>query len=161
MLFFNATCTGGVSYTVGGATVPPTSRFAPPTLCFATPTFERFGDFRALKRWFLTLAMQNCYICRHFDIQFLVFISKHSRTSSQFCPTNFPEKLHPWPHVAFFVFVLPASSGVQFSLPEGISVLGHMWRTGWSSWNFPFLAGTAFLFNLLYRLLAGYLHKCY
>ena len=51
--------TGGVSYTVGGAAAPPTSRFAPPTLCFATPTFGRFGGFRALKRWFLTLAMQN------------------------------------------------------------------------------------------------------
>ena len=28
--------TGGVSYTVGGATVPPTLKFAPPTLCFAS-----------------------------------------------------------------------------------------------------------------------------
>ena len=60
--------TGGVSYTVGGAAAPPTSRFAPPTLCFATPTFGRFGGFRALKQWFVTLAMQNVYICRHFDI---------------------------------------------------------------------------------------------
>ena len=66
--------TGGVSYTVGGATAPPAPRFAPPTLCFATPTFERFGGFRALKRWFPTLGMQNCYICRHFGIQFPVFI---------------------------------------------------------------------------------------
>ena len=33
--------TGGVSYTVGGASAPPTLRFAP-------PTFGRFGGFLAL-----------------------------------------------------------------------------------------------------------------
>ena len=67
--------TGGVSYTVGGAAASPTLRFATPTLCFATPTFMRFSGFLALKRWCLTLAMQNCHIYRHFNIQALVFIS--------------------------------------------------------------------------------------
>ena len=59
--------TGGVSYTVGGAA-------APPTLCFGTPTFVRFSGFQVLKRWCFTLVIPNCDICRHFGIQFLVFI---------------------------------------------------------------------------------------
>ena len=41
----------------------PTLRFAPPTLSFATRTFVRFSCFLALKRWYLTLAMQNGRIC--------------------------------------------------------------------------------------------------
>ena len=86
--------------TVGGAAVPPTSRFASPTLCFATPTFGRFGGFRAIKRRFLTLAMQNYYICRQFPIQFLVYIGalayQNIQSTGHFAPPTFPEKLHPW-----------------------------------------------------------------
>ena len=52
-LLFVIVCTGGVSYTVGGAAAPPTLKFATPTLCFTTPTFGRFGGFLALKQWFL------------------------------------------------------------------------------------------------------------
>ena len=68
------TVTGGVSYTVGGAPAPLTLRFAPTTLCFVTPTFVKFSGFLARKRWCLTLAMQNCHLCRHLGIQVLVFI---------------------------------------------------------------------------------------
>ena len=62
--------TGGVFYTVGGAAAPSTLRFAPPTLCFGTPTLGRFGGLLALKRWFLTLTMQNTFV----DISTLSFL---------------------------------------------------------------------------------------
>ena len=66
-IFVIPSTTGGVSFTVGGAA-------APLTLCFATSTFGIFGGFLTPKQWFLTSAMQIWHICRHFGIQFLVFI---------------------------------------------------------------------------------------
>ena len=90
--------TGGVLYTVYVTAVTPTLRFAPPILCFATPTFVKWIDFLALYWWYLTLAMQNCHICRHFDIQALVCYHSTAEhpVSKAFCPLICSEKLNPW-----------------------------------------------------------------
>ena len=94
---YSWTCTGGVSYTVGGAAAPPTSWFAPPTMYFATPTFGRYGGFLALKQWFLTLTMQICHICRHSAFSFLfVYLSTAEHpVNDPFFPTNFFWKAPP------------------------------------------------------------------
>ena len=42
-------CTGGVSYTVGGAVAPPTLSSATPTVWLATPIFNGFWSFPASK----------------------------------------------------------------------------------------------------------------
>ena len=100
--------TGEVSYTVFGATAPPTFRCAPPTLCYAPPTFviglvffwlpnEHFPpqarkaigikDFLALKLLFASVFKDTHQLTWHF-------------ASSS---TNFCRKAPPMPAISSYV----------------------------------------------------------
>ena len=104
---------------------PPTLSFAPPTLCFATPTFGRFGGCLALKRWFLTLAVQNCHIHGHSAFSFLFLdlsVAEHP-VNEPFLPTNFLWKLHPWEYPTPRFCISETAWPIVFKLVWGLEVI--------------------------------------
>ena len=86
----------------------------------ATPTSGRFGNFLALKQWLLTLSLQICHICRHFDIQFLILPIAEYPANEPFCPANFfSEKLHPW----LYLWAMTAFEFIGFSVLRRITIV--------------------------------------
>ena len=96
-LFQGMKGTGGVSYTVGGASAPPTFRFAPPTLYSAPPTFVRLDCFLALNEHFPLRARKAIGLEDFLAPKFLfaMFSENNHQLIWHFAPTNFFRKAPP------------------------------------------------------------------